>query len=133
MDRLFLDANVLFSAAYKRDARVLRLWRLNDVALFSSRYAFEEARFNLAEESHVRRLMALSRKVRFVEASGRELPRGVSLPEKDAPILLAAIEGQADYLLTGDFRHFGPYFGKKIEGVTVTLPSQYLKLKNHGG
>jgi len=133
MDRLFLDANVLFSAAYKVDARVVRLWRLDNVVLYSSRYALEEARFNLADESQLQRLMALSGKVRFAEASNRTLPRGVSLPEKDAPILLAAIEARADYLLTGDFRHFGPYFGKKIEGMTVLLPGQYLKLRNRGG
>ena len=133
MDRLFLDANVLFSAAYKADARVLRLWKLSDVVLYSSRYALEEARFNLAEESQLRRLAALSEKVQFAEASNRSLPHGVSLPEKDAPILLAAIEARADYLLTGDFRHFGPYFGRKIEGVTVMLPGQYIKLRNRIG
>jgi len=130
MDRLFLDANVLFSAAFKADARVLRLWRLTDVVLCTSRYAFEEARFNLADESQLRRLAALAGKVQFSEASGRGLPRGVSLPEKDVPILLAAIEAGADYLLTGDFRHFGPYFGKKIEGITVMPPGQYLKFRN---
>jgi len=130
MDRLFLDANVLFSAAYKADARVLRLWRLDDVVLYSSRYALEEARFNLAEESQLRRLTALSGKLRFSEAGNRGLPRGVFLPDKDAPILLAAIEARADYLLTGDFRHFRPYFGKKIGGVTVMLPASYLRLKN---
>lgn len=133
MDRLFLDANVLFSAAYKPDARVRRLWRLNDVVLFSSRYAFEEVRFNLNEESQVRRLSSLADKVQFFEASFSDLPRGVSLPEKDAPILLAAIEARANYLLTGDFHHFGPYFGKKIGGVTVMLPGQYLRLRKGGG
>jgi|SRR5208337_349002 len=130
MDRLFLDANVLFSAAYKADARVLRLWRLEDVVLYSSRYALEEARFNLAEESQLRRLTALAEKVQFLEASSQELPHRLSLPEKDAPILQAAIEVNADYLLTGDIRHFGPYFGKTIEGVTVILPGQYLKLRH---
>ena len=132
MDRLFLDANVLFSAAYKADARVLRLWRLHDVVLYSSHYALEEARFNLAEEGQ-HRLTVLTAKLRFSERGNRELPSGVSLPEKDAPILLAAIEANADYLLTGDFRHFGPYFGKKIEGVTVLPPGQYLKLRKREG
>jgi uncharacterized protein len=43
MDRLFLDANVLFSAAYRPGVRLLKLWKLKNVALFSSRYALEEA------------------------------------------------------------------------------------------
>jgi uncharacterized protein len=49
MDRLFLDANVLFSAAYRPDAGLLQLWKLEDVALCSSHYAAEEARLNLSE------------------------------------------------------------------------------------
>jgi uncharacterized protein len=130
MDRLFLDANVLFSVAYKADARIFRLWNLHDILLYSSRYALEEARFNLADDDELKRLMSLSERIQFFEAGKRDLPRGVHLPDKNAPIFLAAIEAKSDYLLTGDLRHFGPYFGKRIEGVTVTRPSQYLKTRN---
>jgi len=132
MDRLFLDANVLFSAAHKPDARVFRLWRLDNVVLCSSRYALEEARFNLATDDELRRLTKLAGDLQFVEASQHAVPRAVSLPEKDAPILLAAIAAKADYLLTGDLRHFGPYFGRKIQGVTVLTPGQYLEVKIRG-
>jgi hypothetical protein len=31
MDIVFLDANVLFSAAYRREAKFLILWRMPDV------------------------------------------------------------------------------------------------------
>ncbi len=130
MDRLFLDANVLFSAAYKADARVFRLWSLHDVLLYSSRYALEEARFNLVDANRLSRLDSLIEKVRFCEGGKRDLPSGVHLPDKDAPILLAAIESKSNYLLTGDFQHFGPYFGKRVEGVTVIRPSQYLKTRD---
>lgn len=129
MDRLFLDANVLFSAAYKLDARVSRLWQLNDVLLYSSRYAVEEARFNLADENQQRRLSTLVQRLRFREAPERQLPRGVSLPPKDVPILLAAIEARSHYLVTGDFRDFGPYFGRTIEGVVIISPSGYFKIR----
>lgn len=130
MDRLFLDANVLFSAAYKADARVFRLWNLSDVQLCSSRYALEVARFNLSDEAQLRRLTKVIDNVRFFEASKRDLPRGVHLPDKDAPILLAALDAKSDYLLTGDFRHFGSHFGKRIEGMMIVRPSQYLKIKD---
>jgi len=129
MDRLFLDANVLFSAAYKMDARVLRLWRLDDVLLYSSRYALEEARFNLADDNQHHRLTALSAKLQFYEATERALPSGIAVPQKDAPILLAAINARAHYLVTGDFRHFGPYFGQTIEGVVVIPPNRYFKIR----
>jgi hypothetical protein len=56
MDRLFLDANILFSAAYRPGTGLLRLWELKDALLCSSRYALEEARINLAEEDQRTRL-----------------------------------------------------------------------------
>ncbi len=127
MDRLFLDANVLFSAAYQPDAGLLQLWRLDNVALCSSRYAMEEARINLANEGQRTRLAKLSRSLQLFEASQSQLPRGISLPEKDVPILLAAMSARATHLLTGDLRHFGPYFGRKIEGIVIMLPGKYLR------
>lgn len=135
MDRLFLDANVLFSAAYCRAAGLLQLWKLQDVTLCSSRYALEEARINLTEEDQRRRLSRLSEPLQLFEAAQRRLPRGIILPEKDVPIMLAAIEARCTHLLTGDVRHFGPYFGKQIERVTIVLPGDYLrnqhKLRSH--
>jgi len=123
MDRLFLDANVLFSAAYKPDSRLIQLWKLKKAVLCSSRYALEEARINLAEEGQRTRLEALSGAIQFFEPP----PKGIPLPEKDVPILLAAISGRATHLLTGDVRHFGAYFGRKIEGISITLPGEYLR------
>jgi hypothetical protein len=51
MHRLFLDANVLFSAAYLPDTALLRLWNLKGTILGTSRYALEEARANLEQEA----------------------------------------------------------------------------------
>lgn len=127
MDRLFLDANVLFSAAYKIDARLLQLWNFRGVTLCSSHFALEEARVNLAEEDQRVRLSKLAGAVHLFDATQRRLPRGITLPEKDIPILLAAIEARATHLLTGDVRHFGPYLGKKIEGIAILLPRDYIR------
>jgi hypothetical protein len=44
LDRIFLDANVLFSAAYLENSGLGRLWQLEGVELLSSAYAVEEAR-----------------------------------------------------------------------------------------
>lgn len=35
---------------------------------------------------------------------------------------MAAIHGKAEYLLTGDARHFEHLYGKRIEGVLVLYP-----------
>jgi predicted nucleic acid-binding protein len=127
MDRLFLDANVLFSAAYRPDAGLLQLWKLPDVALCASHYGIEEARINLAEPDQRERLGRLTRVLHLFDAVAGKIPREISLPEKDVPIMLAAIEAHATHLLTGDVRHFGRYFGKRIGGILIMLPAAYLR------
>jgi uncharacterized protein len=125
VDRLFLDANVLFSAAYRPDAGIARLWQIRDVELMTSAYAAEEARVNLTERDQRDRLGRLLERVELVLGiSG--LPSGITLPEKDRPILQAAIQASATHLLTGDKRHFGRYFGQRCGGVLVLAPSEYL-------
>lgn len=127
MDRWFLDANVLFSAAYRPHAGLLRLWTLKEITLVSSRYALEEARINLTDDVQRDRLTRLSKSIDFFDARSSDLPRELSLPDKDAPIVLAAIEAKATHLLTGDIRHFGPYFGKKVQGILLLPPGDDLK------
>jgi uncharacterized protein len=127
MERVFLDANVLFSAAYRANTRLLDLWKLKNASLWSSQYALEEARANLTKEDQQRRLMRLAEELTLCDAADRKIPTGIHLPEKDVPILLASIEARANYLLTGDLRHFGQYLGRKTEGVQILLPAQYLK------
>ena len=124
MDRLFLDANVLFSAAYSANAGLLQFWKLKNVVLCSSRYALEEAAINLAQDVQRTRLEELSAAIQLFEPISRSLPQGLALPDKDAPILLAAV---ATHLITGDVRHFGRYFGKRIEGLLVLPPGDYLR------
>lgn len=129
MDRLFLDANVLFSAAYRLNAGLIQLWKLKNVTLCSSRYALEEARVNLTDDAQRRRLLELSETIHLEEADEVALSSKVFLPEKDKPILRAAVASGATYLLTGDVRHFGRYFGKKVEGVTILAPGDYLRMR----
>jgi predicted nucleic acid-binding protein len=130
MDRLFLDANILFSAAYRADVGLLDLWKLKNVTLCTSPYALEEARINLSDDVQRERLTRLSTVLEFNDAALQQLPPGISLPEKDVPIMLAAIEARASHLITGDLRHFGPYFGKRISGVLIASPRDYFKSRS---
>ena len=132
MDRVFLDANVLLSAAWRAGAALQRLWRLDEVELLSSGYAVEEARRNLETAVQRGRLTRLLRRVQLVEPEHFTLPRGVRLPEKDLPILLAAIEGGATHLLTGDWEHFGPYFRQEVAGVLILPPAEYTPMTSEG-
>lgn len=58
MTRLFLDANVLFSAAYREDAGVRRLWSASNAELVTSDYAVEEATRNLVHPDQRERELA---------------------------------------------------------------------------
>ena len=128
MDRVFLDANVLFSAAYRERAGLLRLWALEGVRLVTSRYAVDEARRNLSEDAQQSRLEVLLASTNVVdEADPRTVEVDEGLPAKDRPILRAAISARASHLLTGDVSHFGPFFGKLLHGVRVLSPVEYLR------
>jgi predicted nucleic acid-binding protein len=131
LDRVFLDANVLFSAAYRAQNGLLRLWSLADATLLTSAYALAEARRNLTDPDALLRLDALVQAVATVAepAATMPLPAGVSLPAKDVPILRAAINARATHLITGDRRHFGPLFGQTVVGVLVQMPADYLAAK----
>ena len=81
MDRVFLDANVLFSAAYRSDAGLARLWQLETVELMTSVYAAEEARLNLTQDDQRARLAKLLERVRMI-TDVAPLPSSVELSEK---------------------------------------------------
>ena len=129
MDRLFLDANVLFSAAYRPDAGVARLWKIPGAALVTSSYAVEEARRNLPGEDQLARLEGLLKKMEVGEAMmlPPDLRGEVDLPEKDWPVLGGAAAAGATHLITGDLRHFGRYLGKRPLRILIMKPADYLQ------
>ncbi len=126
-DRVFLDANVLFSATYRPDAGLRRLWQRPRTELMTSRYALEEAQVNLPESEQRRRLATLMESVTLVpEAADERLPADVELPLKDRPILSAALRADASHLVTGDLTHFGSYLGLSVQGVRILTPAALL-------
>ncbi|MGB5892010.1 MAG: PIN domain-containing protein [Thermoanaerobaculia bacterium] len=131
MDRVFLDANILFLAAWREDSGLTRLWKLKQTVLLTSTYAFEEAYRNLPNPQQRERLRQLTADIEIVEVS---IPDGplvdeVDLPANDRPILAAAIATAATHLLTGDRRAFGRYYGKTLSGVQILRPASYLETK----
>jgi predicted nucleic acid-binding protein len=133
LDRVFLDANVLYAAAYREGSPLRRLWQLPDVELWASDYVVAEALGNLSEDrperaEELRRLVSLLRMTAH-EQGEAALPEGVSIADKDRPILAAAFRAHARYLLTGDKMHFGPYFGQVVGGVRILTPGQFLATK----
>ena len=119
--KVFLDANILFSAAYGSPA-LKRLW--DDAArgrylLLASRYVVEEARRNLSTAPQRIALENCLLHVKIVPEADSAMPCPIHLPEKDQPVFLAAMIARADFLVTGDRLHFGPFFGQRIQGVMI--------------
>jgi len=132
--RVFLDANILFSASLPKSHLALFLEGLDEHAkLLSNVYACEEAERNLATK-FPRSLPVFQKLCGVIELVPMGIfDPGVRLAEKDQPILCGAIAGKADYLLTGDKKDFGHLFGKSIGGVTVVSVELLLReLVNQG-
>ncbi|MEX0938419.1 MAG: PIN domain-containing protein [Pirellulales bacterium] len=131
MDRLFLDSNVLFSAAYLPSSNLRKLWELNDVELITSGHAASEAYRNLTVKQPDRfgDLANLMKALRLVpDVTAASSGRIASLlPPKDRPILQAAIAAQATHLLTGDRRHFGSLYGQRYDRVRIVPPGEYIR------
>lgn len=134
--RVFLDANVLFSAAYMQAGSPRALFdvaRAGACVLVSSAFALEEARRNL-QAKRSDRVAEFERLVKAVaiaaEPSGRTIDWALSLglPDKDAPILAAAVEARAQLLVTGDVTHFGHLYGKRHRGIVVLPPAEALEI-----
>jgi predicted nucleic acid-binding protein len=109
--RMFLDANVLFTAAHNPKGKAALVITLGSEGLFqlaTSAYAREEARRNLERKAPVC-LPEFSRqlsKLRLV-ADNPSILCPADLAEKDWPIYRAAHACKATVLLTGDHRDFG--------------------------
>jgi len=129
--RLFLDANILFLAGYSRTSPVhdlLDLGRTRRCELVASGYTTEEARRNLAVKGPDGALEALDAALEAVTVVAEARPPALGLAAAaaladpgDVPVLAAAIQCQADVLVTGDRRAFGQYFRARIAGVEVLL------------
>jgi len=110
--RVFLDANVLFSAALGGEAFTV-LWAIADrgaIALVTSAYCFVEAWTNLERKAPAA-VPRLTERMAVVSIVGpgdehREWASAL-LHAKDAAVLAAARGAGAAVLLTGDRRHFG--------------------------
>ena len=134
MDRVFLDANVLFSRAYGSPG-VRRLWDQASegrCVLLASEYTIQEARRNLSEGAQRQRLEDALEQIEVVGEGPLDMPCPVDLPPKDRPVLMAALAASATHLLTGDIQHFGVLFGKVVRGVEILRPAEFLQRVSRG-
>lgn len=130
--KLFLDANVLFTAAHNpkgKAALVVELQPRAKWALVTSTYAHEESLRNLQRKAPG----ALDRLDRIIERlevvqHRPDMTCPAGLPEKDRPIFQAALGCGASHLLAGDLKHFGPLMDrpKQTSGVIIQTVAAFL-------
>jgi len=133
MRRLFLDANVLFTAVHNPDGKAALIIALGSEGVWelrTSALAVEEARRNIAVKypallAHFDELLLAM--IMTSEQPGLPFPEG--LIEKDRPIFQAAFGCKATHLITGDTAHFGRFMTKPNNslGIIVMTPAQFLE------
>jgi predicted nucleic acid-binding protein len=133
--RVFLDANVLFTAAYSPDglsALLIELGVAGRVTLLTSPLAIAEAERNL-EAKRPAALPALRRSLTAVRVVGEPPPPDVErltpreLSPKDRPLLAAAIVARATHFITGDVADFGRWMHQPARlPLRVMTPRQFL-------
>lgn len=122
--KVFLDANILFSASNipGNTARFVRFLSNKGVSI-SADYAVAEAHRNIAAKrpQWMRGFEKIVGSIRIVQSV--DCLVSVDIAAKDRPILATAIREQCDYLVTGDRRDFGHLFEKTINSTKiVTIP-----------
>jgi len=133
--RVFLDANVLFSAAHSPGSPLNGFFRLAEAGvceLVASPFALDEARRNIARKhpAKMAELEQLNLRIsicREADVEGVLWARSAGLPETDAPILAAAAIAKADMLVTGDRADFGSFYERKLHGVEILTPRTALE------
>jgi|SRR6056297_1999211 len=125
MKLIFLDANVIFTAAHNKQGKAALLFELagrGHCKLITSQLAWEEAHRNLTIKfpKCISRLKKLRQDLDIL-ANSSPRPCPIELPAKDQPIFLAALQARSTYLLTGDKAHFGKYMNKSSETKKITI------------
>lgn len=132
MKRLFLDANVLFTAAHNpagKAALVIELGGKGYWEVLTSTFAVEEARRNIA----LKFPDCLPRLEKFLADVAVFASRlcgscSLSLSPQDRMIFLSALKCKATHLLTGDIKHFGPFMNNPnlTLGIIIQTVAEFL-------
>lgn len=143
MNRLFLDASVLFAAAYSAQGYARDLIRLaleEKVRLVVSQDVLDETERNLQKKAPskvpaYRQLLALIDPELVADPSKEEVWAAEAyVVQKDAPIIAAASKAKPDYLVTLDRKHLidPPEVAAK-SGLQIVLPEEIVQtVRNEG-
>lgn len=135
MNRVFVDASVLFAAADSPSGgsrEIIRRGLQRELVLVISDFAIEEARRNLTAKrpDAVPALESVLEAVPFtiVDATTRQVRAAAAYTElKDAPIVAAAKRARVQYLVSLDRKHLvGNATIEQRSGLRIVLPKTLL-------
>ena len=143
MLRVFLDASVLFSASYSErgaSRKIIRRGIRDELIIVVSRYVLEEVERNLREKVP-RAVRAFQEFVTLLSPEIADDPSPSELKEaasyinlKDAPIVVAAVRAEVEYLVTLDRRHFvqDPKVAER-SGLNIVTPNELVAILRSEG
>ena len=121
--KVFLDANIIFSASQIHSPSWQLLEKLSvHATLVTHPGVWEEVERNLLSKRAAWSSGLDYWRARIAQSQGLVPCPDVGLPAKDAPVLAAAIASHADFLLTGDLKHFGHLYSQTVQGVLILSP-----------
>lgn len=138
MIKVFIDANVLFSAARSRaggSAYIFKLAEKGRLKLFSARLALKEAERNLVEKKDEETLLMLYDLLERISVQLVDADKAIAKKKyagvfgaKDAPIFASAVASKAEFLITLDKKHFlHPKIAKENLPIKIVSPGQFIE------
>jgi putative PIN family toxin of toxin-antitoxin system len=136
MKRVFVDTSVFFAACYSQTGASFEIFRLalnEALQLITSDYVLEETRRNLAAKSaeDIVRFWDFLDLLEFDKAnpSVKDVLEAAQYTDaKDAPVVAAARQAGADYLVSLDRRHLvGQPVVAQRAGLKIVLPEVLLR------
>jgi predicted nucleic acid-binding protein len=128
--RVFLDANVLYSAAESPDGLNSSIFTVShkrgDIELIADRYVWGEADIHLMQRrledarNELQRLGGTYLEIRpFPSLQLTQRFRPLVSDPADAPVLAGAVSARADWLVTNNRKDFEHLYETTVEGVLI--------------
>ena len=133
--KVFLDSNVIFSAAYSgkeksRSYLFFELQTLNIIKIYISNLVKFESIHNIKikKPEKLDFLNELLSKVYIIEDVDVYYEFAKNLPENDRIILSSAVYHDIDFFITGNTKDFLTFYNKKLKNTLILTPKDFLEL-----
>ena len=133
--KVFLDSNVIFSAAYSEKGKsrsylFFELQNLNIIKIYISNLVKFESIHNIKikKPEKLDFLNELLSKADIIEDVDVYYEFAKNLPENDRIILSSAVYHDIDFFITGNTKDFLTFYNKKLKNTLILTPKDFLEL-----